>query len=192
MKSIKVALVLLMIVLFSEIVVNTTYAKYAGSTAGSVIAKVARFGAIELKEHEAELIDGEYVLTTKEISAGSKTGNKYEKVIPGVAINKDPYITVDGIFEVSYALYIKIVEVNVPNAVTYNVTDKWEFVKEEKISNNQIAKIYKYKDEKNTGEIIPLKEKIAILKDNKLYVGKSLQINGVFYLKFSAWIQQIN
>ena len=163
--------------------VGVTYAKYFVSETFDGFATVARFGKITIKEHEAELRDGQYVLTENEISSSSKDGNTYNVVLPGVDIPKDPFFVVSGNFDVSYDIYVQIDEINFPKEVTYELNNN--LVYDRKSDTN--GKIYKYSFKDDTDVI---DQHINILEGNKLIVSQSFKGNGSFQLIFLAWIEQ--
>lgn len=167
--------VLLLLTLLSIRFMGGIYSKYTHSDSGSAAARVAMsLPRIELLEHEAELTDGIYVLKDTEVA-----GNTYERVIPGTDINKDPFIRLTGGSEVSFALYIKVVEEELPDTVTYELLDHWEPVSGQ-------DGVYKY-DGTVTGGT-----EISILKDDQLIVSEQYVDEGEFSLTFSAWIEQID
>ncbi|MCH5171718.1 MAG: hypothetical protein J1F31_02650 [Erysipelotrichales bacterium] len=167
-------------VLLVSTLVDITYSKYiAANKASENNAHIAKFGTVEIKEHEVKYENGMYVINNESLT---KSGNKYDYVIPGVDIAKDPFVTVSGIFEVSCELYVKIVKNNFPETVTFSFReDNWEAVKGENDT-------YKYKKEIELNK--ELNQDIYILKDNKLVVSQYYQGSGEFELTFSAWIRQ--
>lgn len=154
---------------------NLTNAKYTFSSAVSNdSAGVSKFGTVEVREHLAVYDNGYYTLDgTKE----TKTGNIYEYVIPGVDIPKDPWVLVDGQFDVSFALYLKIVKDNFPKSITYSLIEEyWDQVEDN---------TYKYKG------IVPMKDEIKIIEDDTVFVSQNYHGNGTFELTFFAWVEQI-
>ena len=167
--------ILLVVTLLSVHLMGGLYAKYTHSASASDAAQVAAgLPAIELKEHKAVLTDGIYVLNSTEVA-----GNTYERVIPGVDIAKDPFVRLSGTSEVSYALYVKVEEKNLPSTVTYKMADGWSPVTGQ-------AGVYQY-----TGTITS-NTPIYILQGNKLTVSEKYVDSGAFSLNFSAWIEQID
>ena len=160
--------------------VDLTYSKYI--TANKVSennANVSKFGTVELKEHEAKYENGMYVINNDSLT---KSGNKYDYVIPGVDIAKDPFVVISGTFGVSCELYVKVVKNSFPDTITFSIReDNWAPVTGEKDT-------YKFKNEIKLNE--ELNQDIYILEDNKLVVSQYYQGSGGFELTFSAWIQQ--
>ena len=182
--------VLLTLTLLTTWFLSGLYAKYVVSGNRSDSAQVAGAGVVKLElwEHSAVLKDGVYELDqTAEVDK-----NSYGKVIPGVDIAKDPFIKLElQDPPVDYELYLNVTENNFPTyttggksvkAVTYELREEWEFVKEQ-----NGAFVYRYK-----GSIAPnFKGTIPILKDDKLEVSEHYTGNtGAFSLVFSAYLQQ--
>lgn len=189
--------VLLILAMLSVWMLSGLYARYVVSERFEDSATVQKTGVgnLELLEHEAVLIentdkalqqDSVYELTNNEV-----TENKYDVVLPGVDIPKDPFIriTKDSTASadetsVTYNLYLKIVKENLPDTVTYEIAEGWEPVESEN------AEVYTYK----YNEVIDSKFSgtIYILKDNKLEVKEGYVGNGkTFSLTFDAWVKQI-
>lgn len=183
-RNIVIAIVLLAVILLAVIIVGLTYAKYIASDSDSDSAQTARWGNIEITEHEVIFENGQYRLTDKEITIKNGTSNSYENIWPGMTIPKDPFIVVSDNVEVTYGLYIKVVEENFPTTVTYDMGEEWTLVR---MSSNFNSKTYIYQYAGNINE----GKKIYILKDNKLTVGQNFVTGGAeFKLSFSAWIEQ--
>lgn len=166
---------LLLLTLLSMRFVGGVYSKYALADSAPASARVAvGLPEIELKEHEAELVDGKYVLNDTEV-----TGNTYERVIPGVDIEKDPFVRLSGGSEVSYALYISVTESEpFPERVSYELREDWEEVSGQ-------DGVYRY-----TGTMSG--DPIYILKNNRLTVSQDYVDGGAFTLSFSAWMEQLD
>lgn len=148
----------------------------------------------ELLEHEAELItdadeaaekNNVYKLTSTEV-----TENEYDVVLPGVYIPKDPFIritgdrqaTADGI--VAYNLYVRVIEENIPDTVTYDLSTDWVLEKTE----SENVFVYKYNKIIHPG----FSGTIYILNDNQLKVSERYVGDGNFSLSFDAWLKQTN
>lgn len=162
------------------------YAKYRVSGPGSDSGRVAAGIQIELKEHEAELVNGEYKLNNGENGRTYKEveKNTYRKVIPGVDIEKDPFVRLSGTSEVDFELYVKITRsADFPDTVTYTVDDTlWKEVPGK-------PGVYKYTSVLDSGACDG--KEIYILKDNKLMVSEHYVGNGKsFTLTFEAWVEQ--
>lgn len=173
--------ILLVFTMLSVWFVCGLYAKYVVTDSASDSARVAEGSDFELWEHKATLVNGIYVLDEEE----KVLENAYEKVIPGVDIAKDPFITIDAELEVSYQLYIRVIEsAYFPENVTYELTEDWELV-------NKTLNIYKYKYVFDAGS--KYKDEIQILKNDKLYVGEHYVGEGKeFSLAFDAWMRQVD
>lgn len=186
--------VLFLLTMFSTWLVTGLYAKYTFTGSATDSAQVASAGTVnlELWEHKADWNAATGVYT---LDANTKvTSNSYKKVMPGVDIDKDPFIQLEiRNAEVSYALYVKVTENDFPTymagteskkAVTYELTDKWECVD----SDNGI---YKYKDVFKAGTTYD--DVIQILKNDMLYVSEHyVGNNQEFSLTFSAWVVQVD
>lgn len=196
---------LLVLTMLSIWMTGGLFAKYIVADDVYDSARVAKtgIGKFELLEHEASETyedSGVYKLESTE-----KKENKYDKVIPGVDIPKDPFIRLElNNLEVSYELYLRVTESDpFPENVIYNLTGNWKQVDVDKNG----AKIYQYVDDTgkpivfeagksysftNTGENDNNKV-IKILKDDKLYVSEHyIGIIEEFSLKFSAYLKQVN
>ena len=173
--------ILLVFTMLSVWFVSGLYAKYVVTDSTSDSARVAEGSDFELWEHKANLVNGIYVLDEEE----KVLENAYEKVIPGVDIAKDPFISIDAELEVSYQLYIRVIEsAYFPENVTYKLTDDWVPV-------NETLNIYKYKYVFDAGS--KYKDEIQILKNDKLYVGEHYVGEGKeFSLAFDAWMRQVD
>lgn len=173
--------ILLVFTMLSVWFVCGLYAKYVVTDSASDSARVAEGSDFELWEHKANLVNGIYVLDEEE----KVLENAYEKVIPGVDIAKDPFISIDAELEVSYQLYIRVIEsAYFPENVTYELTEDWELV-------NKTLNIYKYKYVFDAGS--KYKDEIQILKNDKLYVGEHYVGEGKeFSLAFDAWMRQVD
>lgn len=190
------ASLLLLLTMLSLWLVIGLYAKYTVSASASNSARVADgLPAIELKEHEATLKDGIYELDeNKEV-----TENKYQRVIPGVDISKDPFIRLNGTGEVDFVMYLRVTEKDFPTytigsgsekAVTYDLTDNWL-----KVGTENGADVYQYVVDKNPfafdAGTTYSDYVIKILKDDKLYVSEHYVGNDqTFTLTFEAWLIQ--
>ena len=130
--------------------------------------------------------DGTYTLT----NAAPVTANTY-KLMPGVDVPKDPYITVEGKTELPGWLFVEVVEsANFPETVTYAVDTTW--TKIEGLTGEHGGQIYVYKDlltSANTTDTT----KFSILKDNLLTVSERLPRDASAELTFYGYLcQQIS
>ena len=160
-KIITVAISILLAILLAIGIVGFAYAKYIVTDAFSDSAQTARWGTIELKEHTVEFNEEEdkYEFTNTEIPITNVNNN----IEPGTTILKDPFIVLKGVFEVSFALYLKVTEVNFPKTIEYDVANNWELISG---SSTSSVKTYKYSGN------IEINKTIYILKDNELRVGE--------------------
>lgn len=150
--------------------VSGVYAKYIGSNSVDATAGVARMGVVtfellerKVKDVSTELdkiigtdedpgLDMLYEFTDEYVKPGE--GNKYEKVIPGTDIPKDPFINLElKNNEVSYELLLEVTETGfileptydgkdgTYRLIDYKLTDDWELVGE-KVQNG--TSLYRY------------------------------------------------
>lgn len=195
--------ILLLLTMLTLWLVIGLYAKYTVSGSASDSASVANgLPVIELKEHKAVLDNGIYKLKDNDGKYYEEvTENEYEKVIPGVDIAKDPYITLNGVSEVDFVLYVKITEENFPapitkdgkeiKIVTYELNDKANKLELVDDLSDTAKGIYVYKRYFDAGSV---DEEIYLLKDNRLIVSQyfdgSIESNKNFKLTFEAWAEQ--
>lgn len=175
------AAVLLFLTLLSTRLVGGLYAQY--STYGSNKDKgraAAGLPIIGLTESKAVSTtnDGIY-----ELEADTKvTENNYDIITPGENIPKDPTITLNGIGEIEFELYLKVTKYNVPDTITYTIrNDKW-------VSYDEDNGVYKY-----IGTISYPTTTIPILENDMLYVGSGYDVNSEpFSLTFEAWMETVD
>lgn len=199
---------LFVLTMLSVWMVSGLYAKY--TTVGSELdsARVGKGLQLQLLEHEAELVNGEYVLhdgknNTDDVEVAKNT---YSKVLPGVDIRKDPFVRLSGTCEVDYRLYVQITEENFPSyenkngesvkAVTYDVTDDWEYVPDQSNPDDGVY-VYIYKGYLDSGYYSGSEANdIPVLEKNshgcELTVSQYYQGDGDFSLSFKAWIVQVD
>jgi len=127
--------------------------------------------------------DGTYTLTT----ADPVTANSY-KLMPGVDVPKDPYITVTGKTELPGWLFVEIVEsADFPETVTYTVDSNWTAI--EGLTGENGGQIYVYNtvlDSSNTTD----STQFSILKDNILTVSDQLERETTANLTFFGYLCQ--
>lgn len=160
--------------------IGTTYALY--TTSSSVNEKkssIAKFGNVQVIESEAVRgSNGVYTLNKDKIVKS----NEYIGVIPGVDIPKDPRVTISGVFEVNYIIYIIIDEKDLPSTVSYTVDNKlWK-------KNDSYSSESKYRYDYIGG--LPVTENISILVDNTLFVSEKYVGNKNFKLTITAFVAQ--
>ena len=178
---------LLVLTILTISLVSGVFAKYVISYDFYDSAHVASsgIGKLDIWEHYAEETgtdSGVYQLNTK---VAMVKENQYNKVLPGVDIPKDPYVYLQiNNTAVSYELYVQVTETNLPETVTYELTDDWEL---ERSDATKGLKVYKYN---GTIDSSFNKESIQILEENMLYVSEHYVGNGKFSLTFSAYLMQ--
>ena len=182
--------ILLILILISMWIVCGMLAKYTDANSNITSARVARMAMVELHEHKAELQNGIYVLDTDTI-VGS---NEYDTVLPGVDIPKDAFIQSDGKNEVACALYIEVVNVNVPDEVSYTIGTSFET--ETSIVPSHGGTLYKYNQTIQPGTDRPITH---IFSDNKLRVSDTFKDRSVaekntapFKIEIYAYLVQID
>lgn len=179
--------------------VSGIFAKYIVSDNVEDSARVAKTGIsfLELLEHNAkETYDdsGVYELETDKAPVDK---NKYEKVLPGVDIPKDPFVRFEiKNSEVNYMLYLDVTESKYfpSNWVTYTIEDCWE-----KVSSFNGTVTYRYVDENGNPVVFKAGDDystgpdgIQILVDNMLYVSEHYEgLDKEFSLSFKAQLKQV-
>jgi len=147
-KYLTIASVLLAVILIVGLVVGLTSAKYKTEKrlTGDVKFTAKLADKILIQEHEAvRQPDGSYALNMDKI-----VEKQSYKLMPGVDVPKDPFITVEGKTAIPAYLYVEIVEGSgFPATVKYNVTSDWTLLKD--ANGNPVAglnsgKVYVYKD----------------------------------------------
>lgn len=112
-----------------------------------------------LQEHKAvQNADGTYELGTDVV-----TSNSY-RVLPGVALPKDPYFTLKKQTEIEAYLYVEIINNLGSKDLSYSLTNDWKAL-EVKGDNGGDVYVYSKKITKDFDD-----KKIYILKDNKITV----------------------
>ena len=207
---------LLVAVLLATCFAGYTLAKYIIEGVFSDKAQGAQWGTIELREHKYDEKNEKFDDSTE-----YKLQNiTYDELSSGI-IHKDPFIVLSGTFEVSFALFVKLVETNVPLDSDGNPEITFEFdYKDEDKKPDEVGKgdiwVLKHNDESMSngnrirtriyryiislpaaGSIIEEGEelKIYLLKDNQMVVANTFDNRtdtDKFSYKFSAWIEQIN
>ena len=180
---VSVALRLLpLLILVSVYLVSGLFARYSTNSTSGDSARVASIGFVQLKEHRAQLVDGEYELNP----TASVYQNTYSSVIPGVDIAKDPYFSSDEPVEIESYLYLKVIEENLPSTVTYELRNKWTLIDTVADNvNHRIERIYAYSDNIGPDTDGP----IYVLKHNKVYVSEAYAGES-FDLIFQGYMSQ--
>ena len=185
----RIAGIPLVLTMISTRMVCGLYAKYTISDGRQESARAAAMAGIELKETSVDIISdiNEKISANSIYKFGNDTKNaiEYEYVVPGVDIPKNPYVVTDGKNEVPCYLYIEVVKDNVPDTITFEVSEEW--VKIENITGKNDGDIYSYKSIVNTNE---KKNKIEILKDNKIYVSQNFSAENKFSICFRGYMIQ--
>ena len=204
-KIIKIAMILLVVVLLAA-VIGVTLAKYVVSESPDDKANSALWGHIELREHVAELNyeTGQYELNKEKwvpISNRSNITSSYNTIDHSMKILKDPYVVLSGTFEVTFKLFVKIVEVRWPAAdITYSLTDDWKELPGSRVTDDEgihTTIIYEYVGAISgllppAGGSVNGEMEIPLLLNDGLLVGPSFDADAHkdFGLEFSAWIEQ--
>lgn len=206
--------ILLFLTLLSVWLVCGLLARYTIQGSFSDGARVAGFGTLAVREHEAvakavsgSVTDigsiyygGDYDDMVYELNKDNEVeSNTYSIMMPGVDIPKDPFVRIAP-GEVSCELYIEVIEKDFPKGkneedlVTYEVDpDLWTKVENEKGPNG--GDLYKYNMDIYAGSE---SEDIYILKGNKVYVSQYYDAdtankkNEEFSLTFNALMRQID
>ena len=206
-KTIKSIVTFLIIGLLTGFV-GFTYAKFLSSIfSSSNGAWSAKWGTIEIREHILleEKIDEEdeekvtYYFSEETYPIENNSETLYSNLRKGRNIPFYPCVFLNGTFEVSFWLYLKVVDTN-PNdyiPIEYHIDVENTWVKDEASSftkNGVTTTIYRYKNSlPKAGEKLDKEMEIKILEHNALHVTSDFNAETYegFDLKFSAWIQQI-
>lgn len=183
------AAVLLFLTLLSTRLVGGLYAQY--STYGSNKDKgraATGLPIIGLTESKAVMTDENGGITYKLDTNTKVTNNNYESITPGMTIPKDPTITLNGIGEIKFELYLQVTEENFSHGMLdYTLENGWTSYDSSSEVNSGVY-VYKY-----TGTISNPTTTIKILKDDKLYVNPDYDENGQpFSLTFEAWMETVD
>lgn len=123
---------------------------------------------ISLDEHVYDLENN--ALTT-ELVSGDNRGNANYKIVPGVDLPKDPYITIGANSEECW-LFVKVVPANWPTTgVTWEIADGWEAL-------SGVDNVY-YQKVDETGEQPVTRQ---VIKDDIVYVDDEMtkeQLNAI-------------
>lgn len=184
------------------------YAKYVTDQAleERKITITAELGTIQLLEHEAvKQNDGSYVLQgvgtdgkcdgtehTHLDGSAEKDGNKYEYVLPGLDIPKDPYVQITNKSPIEAYVFLKIETDNLKeNGLTYTLKEHWQ-----PVSDHPNVYVYSAKSDENwapfqvTGDNTSTFT-IPVLENNKVVVSQKLNKEATgLELSFSACMKQ--
>lgn len=134
---------------------------------------------LTLQEHVAERkADGSYQLKT---TTAAVNQNAY-KVMPGVDIPKDPFITVTERTTVPGYLYVEVID-SLPDTVTYRLTNNWSLLSG--VTGKNGGSVYVYVGSDLT--VSPTTRTIEILNGNIVtvsdqYAGESFSLSFYAYL----------
>ena len=131
--------ILLLMTLLSFRMVSSLYAGYASGEMTGNGAAIAAGGIVTVAEHQAcfDRTVGEYRLNPAQIV----TANTYEVVVPGMKIEKDPFIQLPGNNDVSYTLYLEVTAAQ-PAIVRYTMSDDWQ--ESQRMAAQHGGKVYVY------------------------------------------------
>lgn len=115
--------VLLLLTLLSVHFVSGLYARYFTGEMTGGGASIASGGSVEVLEHRAyfDTAAYRYVLDRDNLV----TNNTYDVLVPGMNIEKDPFVRLAGDNDVSYTLYLEVVPSR-PDIMTYKMSDHWQ------------------------------------------------------------------
>ncbi len=125
-------------------------------------------GKIDLKEHEATANDkGVYTLGTAEV-----TSNSY-KVLPGVDLPKDPFITISEKSDVASYLYVEVVDnLGANSGLSYALTSDWTKLD---VKGANGGDVYVYQNGLLITEV-NAPATVSILKDDVVTVGQDVNV----------------
>ena len=158
-------------------------AKYVSSVTltGEVDFSPSLASDVTLLEHTVERkADGSYQLKT---SADTVNQNEY-KVMPGVDIPKDPFITITDRSNIPAYLYVEVLD-SLPSTVTYDLTGDWQ--KMTGVSGKHGGNVYVYAGPDIT--VSATAQTIKILQNDLLTVSE-LYSGEDFSLDFYAYLYQ--
>lgn len=186
--SLSFVVTILLILFLVTGVAGFTYAKYHDSLSYSDSSNAAHWGTLKLWEHEVKFNkeSGIYEKTEKIVQITNGYTYNYDNIAPNMSIPKDTYIVIDKNIEVSYVIYLKVVETNVSSSiVSYSLRDEWG--SRTLIDSNATSKTYLYK----YNGVVEVGKEIFILKDDKLVIESGFEAGKHnFSLTFSAWMEQ--
>ena len=113
---------LLLLTLLSFHFVSGLYAKYQSGSMSGGGAAIAAGGSVAVLEHQAYFDTNAYCYQlNKEVLV---TNNTYDVLVPGMDIEKDPFIRLTGDNDVSYTLYLEVAPTR-PDILSYKMTEQW-------------------------------------------------------------------
>ena len=124
--------VLIVLTLVSFGMVCRLYAKHSTEENARGGARVAVTGSASLLEHKASF---NYETLRYELDRNTiVTSNTYEVVVPGIEIEKDPFVRLSGSNDVAYYLYIEVVPSD-PEILSYSMSSVWT-------ASNELSPVY--------------------------------------------------
>lgn len=187
--------------------VGFTYAKYISSyfSTSNNGAAAAQWGTIEIREHIVESSsddEGEdnikYYFSKETYPIENNSETLFTNIRAGMNIPFYPCVFLSGTFEVSFWLYLKVVETdyNESTPIEYHIDleDSWVMKGKPLTQKGITTTIYRYKATlPSVGEKFEEEKEIKILEHNSLHVSKDFDVEKFegFDLKFSAWIEQL-
>lgn len=138
-----------------------------------------------LQEHKAvQNSNGTYSLGTDIVLS-----NSY-RVLPGVALPKDPYFTISGKSKVVSYLYVEVIDNSTGADLSYSLTDKWMDLN---LIGEKGGKVYVYTDDGNSATLLKedfSADKLFILQSNQITVNKANNPNLEVALSFYGYLAQ--
>ena len=119
-RHMKVLMAAILLFSLSILTMRAVIGKYVftKATAGTFVAGAQLAESFRLQEHEAvQAEDGHYTLGSAVV-----TTNTY-KLIPGLTIPKDPYVSIIGKTDIDAYLYLEVIEDSLAAQLTYEIDD---------------------------------------------------------------------
>lgn len=141
-----------------------------------------------LQEHKAvQKPDGTYVL---DLAVEPVTANSYH-VLPGVAIPKDPYFTLNKQTKIEAYLYVEIINNLGSKGLSYSLTNDWVALG---VKGDNGGDVYVYSGGTNAAKKITKdfnNDELYILKDNKITVSSENKSDlGTVNVSFYGYLAQ--
>jgi len=157
--------VLFLLTMMSLWLVCGMLARFTSSEDKNEVARVAAAGQVDIFENEAYFDDETYSYQLRDDSIVSR--NTYPVIVPGMEIEKDPFIRLYGNNEVSYYLYL---EVRASDRVRYELSSVWSVTND--IAASHGGTVYKFQSVIKPGEKRDIRE---ILKDHTVRIRDDLK-----------------
>lgn len=163
--SLHTAMILFVLTMISLWFVCTMLARFSTYSRETDEARVAAAGYVSVYEYGAEFVNGEYVINDR-TEANYIRKNIYT-VVPGMNIEKEPFVRVYSSREVSDNVYIEVVSSDTSGDILDYYVDNlyWELTTEIPAAHG--GKVYKYRN------VIPANTELNIshiIKDNKMRI----------------------